>query len=275
MNDTGGISRGPECATGCTRPSPSSVICSHCTWLLERELGDVAALSADLDVALSRQVRIGGGSGGRRSSETSLAFGYDPSEAIYVLRTALVGWVRDLVEEDWPADTLPAMAAWLLTRSPDLASHEAAGEAFDEITSAVTNARRTVDRPVSRVFAGICRVRPLQDGGVVGPPCRGAVYGKPGQEFARCEDCQHPHDVAARQQEMRDELDDRLLTAAEIATLGVYLGDAFDRKRTRNLLTKWAERGLLEVRGLTSDGVPTYRFGDAMDRLVSSLRQAG
>ena len=261
------------CATDCGRPSPSSVICSHCSWLLERELGDVGALgqhlAAELDVALSRQVRIGGGSGGRRSAEKPLPYDATASEALAVLRSTLVAWVRVLAEESpdvkWPADTLDSMAAWLLSRMPELASHEAAAEAFDELTSAVANARRAVDRPVSRIFAGICG----QDG------CPGSVYGRPGREWARCDTCGASFEVATRHEEMRADLDGRLFTAAEIATLGVYLGDAFDRKRTRNLLTKWAERGQLEAKGLNPDGHPTYRFGDAMDRLVQSLRQAG
>lgn len=235
----------------------------------------MAAVSAELDVALSRQVRIGGGSGGRRSPEVPLAFGYAPSEAGYVLRNTLVGWVRVLVEEHsepvWPADTLGAMAAWLLKRLPDLVSHEAAAEAFDELTSAVANARRAIDSATPRVFAGVCGQR-LEAG--VGSTCTGSVYGSPGQEWAYCEACGSQHRVADRHQQMRDELDDRLFSAAEIATLGVYLGETFDRKRTRNLLTKWAERGLLEAKGLDSRGEPTYRFGDAMDRLVHSLRQA-
>ena len=266
MNDTGGIRS--ECGTGCGRPAPDSTICSHCAWLLERDLGDIGALgqhlAAELDVALSRQVRIGGGSGGRRSPEVPLAFGYDPSEASYVLRSTLVAWVRELVAGDWPADTLESMSAWLLARMPELAGHADAAMAFDEVTNAVANARRAVDAPVARVFAGICGEH----------DCPGSVYGRPGHEWATCEACGAGFEVASRQQQMRDDLDDRLFSAAEIATLGVYLGEAFDRKRTRNLLTKWAERQLLKPKGLNHKGEPTYRFGEAMDRLVQSLRRA-
>ena len=66
-----------------------------------------------------------------------------------------------------------------------------------------------------------------------------------------------------------------MLAVAAVVYAVTGLGDAFDRKRTRNLLTKWAERQLLEPKGLNHKGEPTYRFGDAMDRLVSSLRRAG
>lgn len=260
-----------ECANGCGRPSPSSVICSHCTWLLERELGDVGALgqhlAAELDVALSRQVRIGGGSGGRRSAEKPLPYDATASEALAVLRSTLVAWVRILVDDEsqpWPADTLDGMAAWLLARSSEIASHEAAPEAFDEITSSVANARRAVDRPVSRVFAGIC--------GHEG--CQGRVYGRPSRQVARCEECGWSHDLEERRQAMLDELDDRLFTAGEIAMLSVYLGDGFDRQRTRNLLNKWAQRELLTARGVNLAGEPTYRFGDAIVRLMTSTRRA-
>lgn len=266
------------CATGCGRPSPETTICSQCAWELERDLGDVGAvgqhLSAELDVALSRQVRIGGGSGGRRSAEKPLPYDATSSEALAVLRSTLVGWVREIVDDSpWPADRLDSMAGWLLARMPVLVVHKAADEAFEEIGSAVANARRAVDRPVSRVFAGVCANVPTQDGVTVGPPCDGRVYGRPGRSVALCEKCRHSHDVEARRQEMLDELDDRLFTAAEIATLGVYLGDAFDRARTRKLINAWASRGLLDVRGLSAAGDPRYRFGDVIERLYASLRR--
>src|SRR5581483_414493 len=45
----------------CSRPSPDAVLCAHCGHLLRKTLGEVSeyhGLGWDLDLALSRQVRI-------------------------------------------------------------------------------------------------------------------------------------------------------------------------------------------------------------------------
>lgn len=84
---------------GCGRPVRDSTVCGACLGQLETALGDVSALATELDVTITRQARIGGGDGGRKSRETPLLFHYRASEDAAVLRNTLASWVRVLMEE--------------------------------------------------------------------------------------------------------------------------------------------------------------------------------
>lgn len=113
-----------------------------------------------------------------RAAETPVPFDVRASEAGWVLRNTLVGWVRVLQDTSgatadlWPADDTPSLARWLLERVPRLRLHEAGPEAADEISDVVRLVEDAVDSPANRtvVTVGPCPERDEQDG-----PCMGEV----------------------------------------------------------------------------------------------------
>ncbi|HEX6938705.1 MAG TPA: hypothetical protein VF158_04790, partial [Longimicrobiales bacterium] len=207
------MSRTPCPVETCDRPMPGSrVICGACEADIARALNAVPGLTADLDVTLARQTSrttVG------RSAVVPLPFDPRASEAAWVLRSALAGWVRQLQEhrpEPWPADTPQDMAAWLSARLQRLVRHPAAPEAHGEITEAVRAAQRVVDRPQERRFAGYC-------------DCGAALYARPGAATVRCRHCDaDPYQVATLREQMLQQAEDVLATATEIARAVTRLG---------------------------------------------------
>jgi hypothetical protein len=141
------------CATGCGRPTRDTLLlCNGCLWALECDLGDVAWLDEQLELVLSRLAVVGEHNGGR-SAETPMPVHPGALKARSDLRAALVGWVRDFAEgtmQAWPADTLAAMASWLLKRIDRIAVHPAAEDIHGEIVGAVRFAARVIDLPANR-----------------------------------------------------------------------------------------------------------------------------
>lgn len=252
------MSRTPCPVETCDRPMPGSrVICGACEADIARALNAVPGLTADLDVTLARQTsRTTAG----RSAVVPLPFDPRASEAAWVLRSTLAGWVRQLQEhrpEPWPADTPQDMAAWLSARLQRLVRHPAAPEAHGEITEAVRAAQRVVDRPQERRFAGYC-------------DCGAALYARPGAATVRCRDCDaDPYDVDERRQAMLAAVADQLMPAhqAAAALSGLVAPLSAD------LVRKWAERGQIDARGRDLAGRPLYRLSDVLDRLLRTLER--
>ncbi len=234
-------------------------LCGACQAELSRALDGVPELCGDLDVTLSRQVsRMGRGGGG---SATPLAFDVRASEAGYVLRSTLVGWVRVLQEaqpEEWPDDTAQAMARWLSQRLERLVRHPAAGEAHGEITEAVRAAERVTDRAPERQFAGRC------------PSCGEPLYAKPGASAVRCraEGCEaEPVDVDEQWDAMLGQIADQLLPAVQAADVLTRLAAPLPADTVRH----WARKGRLIEHGKDAAGHSLYRVSDVRDLLVEKL----
>lgn len=252
-------------AENCSRPRHDGwTLCDQHSWEIERSLGDIPALADELNTTLSRQT-ASGQRHGARSSEKPLAFDVGASEATFVLRNTLVGWVRDLLPDptpanDWPADRLDVMAIWLLARIDQLRTHPAAEQVVDEIGAAVRECTRAIDRRAEKVYVGECG----HDGCVIG------LYAAPGRANVTCPGCKASHPVEARRDALRASLYDRLLTAAEIARMAAYLGDLLDRQRVRKLIAKWEQRGVITAHGVNYRGDPTYPFGDTLAKLLDT-----
>lgn len=246
----------------CSRPAHDGwTLCDQHAWELETALGDIPALNEELNTTLSRQT-ASGQRHGARSTEKPLAFDAGASEATYVLRNTLVGWVRDLLPDptpgnDWPADRVDAMARWLLARIDQLRTHPAAEQLVDEIGAAVRECTRAIDRRAAMVYAGTCA-------------CGEGLYAAVGRANVACRGCGARHTVADCLEALRASLYDRLLSAAEIARMAAYLGDLLDRERVRKLIAKWEQRGVITAHGINHRGEPTYPFGDTLARLLEA-----
>lgn len=258
----------------CGRPVQDAHACGACAGQLEDALrqitgwrtatGHVHGLDVDLDVALMRLSRLGG-TGGRTGAVPLL---YDPraSTAAAALRTALVGWVRVAHEssgahgasEALPADTLSAMAGWLLGRVERLRHLEAAGECVRDITGAVQHALRIVDRPPDRWYAGMCGA-PI-DGEVI-TWCQYDLYAPVGTAVIQCPGCRALWDVQPRRDWLLRQAEDVLAHAALIAQSLSALGTPV----TKVMITRWVLDGRLLDHGTDATERKLYRLGDVID----------
>jgi len=253
----------------CGRPVPDhAYVCPGCASGLHEHLVRLTGggLADELDVALARQAKLGGGGGGRHGDEQPLAFGYAASEAIWVLRSALVGWVRVLLEDlpghHPPADTLPGMADWLARRVETLRHMPEGPEAVDELTAAVRQAEAAVAPLGDRVYVGPCAGE--LDGG---SPCGEGLYAAPESTLTACRACGAVYVVPQRRAWLLEAAEDVLGTATEIARAVTNLGRPVTAERIR----KWAHRGCLLARGRDARGRPVYRVGDVLDLAVGVL----
>lgn len=251
------MSRIPCPVPTCDLPARSGLMCGACQAELSRALDGVPELCGDLDVTLSRQTsRTGGG----RTRVVPLPYDQRASEAAWVLRSALVGWVRQLQEahpEEWPDETVPDMAAWLSARLSRLVRHPAAQEAHGEILAAVRDAQRVVDRPGERQFAGRC------------PGCGEALYARPGAKQVKCREdgCEAGVDVDAQRDAMLASIADQLMTATGCADVLTRLAAPLKAE----LVRQWGSRGRLIAHGHDAADHPLYRVSDVRDLLVEKL----
>lgn len=221
--------------------------CQRCADKLSVALGDVPALWEQLDVVLTRQARYSDPEG--RGGEKAVPFNIKASELGSALRGLLSTWCRLIAEErgkDLPEDHPAAVARWLLNQVTWLRHHRAGGEAVDEITTAVNEVRRIVDRPAERIYAGPCA------------DCGGDMYGKPDAASVECRPCGLEYDVAGRVAWMKSQVYGRLVTAKE----GVVLLSRFGLPVQQKTIDKWFERKRLGVHGHDPAGKRLYLFDD-------------
>lgn len=243
-----------------------ATFCAACAHRLDAHIADVCGyqgLAYDLDLAITRQARIGTRSGGR-PTETPVAFDQRASEAAAALKNTLTSWVRLIAEETGavlPADDLVRVAAWLRPRVGWLRHHEAGAEAYDQILDAVRDARRAVDRPAEKLYAGPC------------DQCGQALYARPAAEYVtcrtpECEDIAYP--VEDRRRWMRDQLEDLVGGASYVATVCTGLGVKVSESAVRMWVKRHKLRPLDYAPSLKGEGDPDgkprpmYRVGDVI-----------
>lgn len=241
--------------TACTRPVSDATLCRHCTDTLAKALGDVTALMAEIPTTHARLSRTGGDNGGRRSAERPLPWDERASEAAAVLDSTLTAWVHALGPVDWPW-TPQTKAVWLLAHLEQLRQHPDAADALDEISAAVREVTRVIDRPAERWFAGTCGAD--TDAGA----CREGLYVRPGATQLRCRGCGSQWDVAERREWLLAALDDTLATAGDILRGLPSIAGVDIRSGT---LRQWRNREQLQAHGVDMMGRELYRVGDVLD----------
>lgn len=261
-------------------------ICRPCSNELRRNLAEAPAIARELEITLAR-LRSNAPRDGGHASPNRLPYVPEASEATWVLRNTLVGWIRDLEDNPahHPADTIEAMATWLLGRMNDLLVHPAAQEVVEEIAAAVgrpvtTRPRHMLpavlgateaipwsrgrakvgeelyDNPAERMFLGRCPTCEAED-----------IYVEPGALRVECHGCAAEHDVSDLRDVLRTRLTDRLCTASEAASYLFVLGVSRDHQRTRHLIVVWTERKRL-FKHAGPEGNLLYRFGEIEARMA-------
>lgn len=261
----------------CGKPTrDTNTVCEHCLDQLARALGEVPWTTEQLEISVTRQKGIdyrtvGGSKGGKKPAERPAPANWGASEARTHLHGLLVSWVRlcdaDKVRHSSPDDTLPAdnliaLSRWLLWRVDGLALHEAGSDAVDEITDAVAQCHRVIDRPADRWFAGPCNEE--HDG----VECGTDLYAKATSGDVKCRSCAAVYDVDSRRAWLLAAAEDRLASAKDLARSVSWLGAT---PLTADRVRQWASRGRIVAKG--HDGAsPLYRVGDAIDLMAASPR---
>ena len=164
------------------------------------------------------------------------------------------------------AGELATVCAWLTTHTEWLRHQPDADETWPALIDACKELERIIDTAAGEVIVGRC-------------PCEQWLYAQERAETVRCRGCGTRYDVASSRADLRENLDDRIMTGAEIARLAGYLGIA-DTKKARLMVKVWAQRGKLErhrrfVAGMREVEIETvYRFGDALPLLQVAYAKA-
>ncbi|MEV7962387.1 hypothetical protein [Oerskovia paurometabola] len=249
-----------DCALDCGREVPDTAyVCPSCGAAAVRLLQSVQdeliegppartipGLATDLDTAITRETNFGttGAVG-----ETPVLFNTSASEARTVLLSALATWTALIAEQrglPHPAYLLHDLATFLEHQVTWLRAQPAGAEALDEITAALRNATRAIDRPADRKYAGPCTTA----------DCDGEFIAYDNARLARCRECAAHVELTTRQEQLLTQAHDRLLTAPELEKALGGLGTEVKAKR----IHEWCSRGRLTNRG-TPDR-PLYRVGD-------------
>jgi hypothetical protein len=251
---------------GAVRSAPGSVLCPICEDEFARALGCVAGVLVDLDVALSRQARIGDTSG-RRSAETPLPLSLAASDAAADLGAVLRA-ARALIEAEKAlrgrAQGIADDAAWLRRRRADLLARPDAAAVVDAVLRAIAHAVRTIDRPPASWYAGVCWA-PLEGPGQL--QCPADLYAPAGAVAITCRACGARHDAERRRAWLLEQVEDRLAPATLLARAISGLGANVNPGRIR----AWAHRGRIVAHGIDPRGRPLYRVGDVLDALQQDL----
>lgn len=246
----------------CTAPVPDLAhVCTRCARGLALDLAAVPGLVAELDVALSKQARMGSGVGGR-SAEVPLPFDATASAVGGDLAAVLASWAALVVERRGvpaPPPSSAACARWLAGHVEWLRHHEAGGDAVTEIRGAVRAVRRVIDRPEGRVYAGPCST------------CSAPLYARPGAAEVACracatDDAELVYDVQERRQWMLGRINDLLMystaAGAALRAVGVQVADSTIRYL--------AQQQRIQPHGHDERGRIVYRLGDIIEELVKS-----
>lgn len=260
----------------CGRPSgDDAYTCTTCADTATTALRRVTdGLADELDDRIAKQATRPNGPRAR-NADTPLPIDLRASDARTHLRTTLVGWVRAIHDDGTttplPADTLPAMAAWLIPVIGWLRHRDYGSDAIEEITAAVQHAVRAVDVHIPLDYSGQC------------PHCGRPVYAPAGAVFARCreDDCGGVvADVAAAKLAHLRRIDNTRMTPLEASAALARAGWSMTpsairghaargnlvRAGTRVVHTRGERPGVVR----RAVRVPVYRLGDIINLAVQA-----
>jgi hypothetical protein len=240
-----------DCAR-CGGIAGDMTLCETCGIGLRIELTDIPDLLTHLDITRSRQDKLTPPyDHGSRGGEIPLPYRPHVADVVWVLHSTLATWARTI--EPALGETTPTadLATWFLTHLGRVRMHPDAAQLVDEVTDAVHQARRAIDRPNDhRLFLGPCG----------NGNCRTELYGVPWRVFATCEDCGAEYKVRQRQDWLLEAAQSHLGTAPEIAGFLRITGI----KCTPAMIRSYAHRERLAAAGVNQNGHPLYRIRDVI-----------
>ena len=211
------------------------LLCSDCCAIIETMFAAVPQLVEQLDVAISKQAKVGGsGKAGKGSAHLRAPINF----GALAVRDAL------LVEFALWGDDIDAIRR-----------HPQAAEIAKGIGRAVKDAYRAIDRMADREYLGQC-YNELPGG----EKCLTELWVRPGAKQAKCSFCGYTHDVPTRREQMMYDAEDMLFTLQEAARIiGAYGSLTISESTIRNYVSK----GKLVYHGKVA-GLSVIRLGDLL-----------
>lgn len=262
----------------CDGAIDTGTICAPCAATLQRNLAAIPDAITELNTQLAKQARTNPSPLPTRDPEpepdwhapdmlaiASHPLPYHPgaSEVLDLLRSVLVGWVRDITPDPQhqPPDSLRGMARHL--RRHDWRNHPAADEFADELAWTLERVTACIDATAGWRYLGPC-------GAVAddGHECPGDVY-LVGAKPPKCRDCGATHATDQRLAWIADLAADQLVTA----TVAAGALSAWGAHIKPDLVRLWAHRGRLLVRGHDAHGRPLYAFAECRTLALESVEK--
>lgn len=232
-------------------------VCDHCTGRLRGLLTDLPGLADDLQVALVGTVRFTQ----QRGGDTIDALG--PSDAAYVLRATILAnldWITSIRAHNIP-QTWAGIGAYLRTSLTWAAQHPDGPQYVDELTHAITNARRAIDRPADRHYLGTCNGTTLDPDGLA-QICREPLYAPDYAKTTRCPRCGTPWPTADLRTRQLDRIAHHQVSAVDAERIFAEVGIDIPAR----LIRKWKHRRELDTAGVDKRGRPLYEIGAILAR---------
>lgn len=257
----------------CTAPAGGVTLCTGCIVGLRVELADVAgllpdnhgkghrllSLPEDLTVTLSRQDHLTdtepiGGTG-----DIPLIFKSHAGEALWILDNVLREWATEL--GDTRTRSPRGLAVWMLTKLERIQKHPDAGQLADEVTDAIHQARRAIDRPTDdRVFLGRCGAHTQGH-----HECREELYGSTWGSHAQCPRCGTDYTITQRQDWLRARQDHYQGTVSQVAGFLRATGIACTTEQVRGYArSRHGHPPRLTPAGTNHRGHATYLIADVL-----------
>lgn len=226
-------------------PVADTFACTDCMDEYHGLLPRVPDLARDLDIEITRQARKGGSSGGNRvrNFERPLEFNQAASDALGQLRAVLVSTCLTLaLGQRLPADTIDAMAEWLIANEAAVPLRPEAGDMIVGLQAAVKRGQAVIDNPPERIYMGNC-------------PCGAELMADKDADFIQCPSCGTTWNTADVVDHRNQVARDHLLPLSDVARLS---------RIPKGTLDSWVKRGRLTHVGQDGTGVRLYPYGDAL-----------
>lgn len=227
---------------------------------LATRLRDITGWAAEaLDDLICRQVSRDDNE--RPTRERPLAFHQPASDLATDILGCLRTWAHTICETQhlaWPGEQrIAGWAHWLNRHLIDLARHDQALAAYDEITDCHQRLLRMIDIPSPPEFVGPCQ------SDIADLSCEG-VYCERGKVTFDCGTCGVPIDIPAVRAATAETLGDLLFTKQDLRTALI----PFTRKPVaRSTIDTWILRGRLP------DRAGKYRLSDALTLIPNENRR--
>lgn len=232
----------------CGGRQDAGLLCSDCCTAVETMLAAVPALVEQLDIAISKQVKLMGAGSRMRTPDTE----DDGNDAGLAHTRSPINFGIVAVR-----DALLIEAAYIGQDINWLRPHPQGAELVRDFGRAVKAAYRAIDRAREREYLGVCYHE--EDGQV----CYAELWAKAKAAKVKCLHCQHVHDVADRRDWLLDHAENMIFTPREAAQ---YVGDIGGMPVGHQRIRNYLDRGRIVERP-SPDGVKRLRLGDLLDVL--------
>jgi hypothetical protein len=214
-------------------------LCTDCCAAVETMLAAAPQLVDQLEVAISKQAKIGGGGKAGKGSvheRSPINFGALAVRDALLVELALWGDDINVIRK-----------------------HPKAGEIASGIGKVVKQAYQAIDRARDRQYLGKCSCK------LNGLECHEELWVKPGalKGVIRCRSCQYEHDIADRREYMMNVAEDLICTPLEASR---YIGAIGHMEVGHQRIRNYLDRGRITERP-SPDEYKRLRLGDLMDLL--------